>query len=101
FNQAPDVNNLCLSLEAMAKSGAIVSSVGIALFVVFVAVLLAFPVNKECTVDESCTYTSTAPEQLAAVVQPAYLAISLLIIAAGVFMVRFSRWRTDKKAETG
>lgn len=83
----------------MAKSGAIVSSAGVALFVAFVVVLLAFPVNKECAGDERCTYTSTAPAQLAALVQPGYLAISLLIIAAGVFMVRFSRWKSDRKTK--
>lgn len=100
FNQSLAINNLRLSLEAVAKSGAIVSSVGISLLVVFVAVLLAFPVDKDCRGDERCTYTSTAPEQLAAIVQPGYLAISLLIIAAGVFMVRFSRWKSDKKTES-
>lgn len=89
-----------MSLEVVAKSGAIVSSAGIALFIAFVAVLLAFPVDKEC-VGEECTYTSTAPAQLAAIVQPSFLAITLLIIAAGVFMVRFSRWKGDKKTTKG
>jgi hypothetical protein len=89
-----------LSLEVVAKSGAIVSSAGVALFIAFVAVLLAFPVDKEC-VGEECTYTSTAPGQLAAIVQPGFLAVSLLIIAAGVFMVRFSRWKGDKKTKAG
>ena len=65
-------------------------------------VLLAFPVIKECEGgEERCSYTSTAPEQLAAIVQPGFLAITLLIIAAGVFMVRFSRWRNDKKTRGG
>jgi hypothetical protein len=90
-----------LSLEAMAKSGAIVSSAGVALLIAFVVVLLAFPVNKECSGDERCTYTSTAPEQLASIVQPGFLAVSLMIIAAGVFMVRFGRWKSDKKTEGG
>jgi hypothetical protein len=85
----------------MGKSGAIVSSAGVALFIAFVVVLLAFPVDKECIGDEKCTYTSTAPEQLAAIVQPGYLAVSLLVIAAGVFMVRFSRWKSDKKTKDG
>jgi hypothetical protein len=89
-----------LSLEVLTKSGAVVSSAGVALLVAFVAVLLAFPVNKDC-VGEECTYTSTAPEQLAAIVQPGFLAASLLIIAAGVFMVRFGRWKSDKKTERG
>ena len=83
----------------LAKSGAIVSSAGVALLIAFVVVLLAFPVNKECVGDEKCTYTSAAPEQLAAIVQPGFLATSLVIIAAGVFMVRFGRWRSDKKTE--
>lgn len=88
-------------LEVLAKSGAIVSSAGVALLIAFVVVLLAFPVIKECEGGERCSYTSTAPEQLAAIVQPAYLAVSLMIIAAGVFMVRFGRWKTDKKTEGG
>jgi hypothetical protein len=88
-----------LSLEVLTKSGAVVSSAGVALLVAFVAVLLAFPVNKECVGEEKCTYTSTAPEQLAAMVQPGFLAASLLIIAAGVFMVRFGRWKSDKKTK--
>lgn len=87
--------------ELLAKSGAIVSSAGVALLVAFVVVLLAFPVDKECQGGERCTYTSTAPEQIAAIVQPAYLAVSLLIIAAGVFMVRFGRWKSNKKTEGG
>lgn len=90
-----------LSLEVLTKSGAIVSSAGVALLVAFVIVLLAFPVIKECDGDEKCSYTSTAPEQLAAIVQPAFLAVSLMIIAAGVFMVRFGRWKSDKKTKGG
>jgi hypothetical protein len=90
-----------LSLEVLTKSGAVLSSAGVALLVAFVAVLLAFPVNKECVGEEKCTYTSTAPEQLASIVQPGFLAASLLIIAAGVFMVRFGRWKSDKKTKDG
>jgi hypothetical protein len=94
-----------LSLEGLAKSGAIVSSAGVGLFVAFVAVLLAFPVIKECkneSENESdCTFSSTAPEPLRSMVQPGFLAISLMVIGAGVFMVRFSRWRGYKKTESG
>lgn len=83
------------------KSGAIVSTVGIALFISFVLVLLIFPVVKSCKLDESdCVYTSTAPEPFRSLVQPAYLAASLLVIAAGVFMVRYGRWRELKKTES-
>jgi hypothetical protein len=85
----------------LTKSGTIVSSAGVALLIAFVVVLLAFPVLKECESEEKCTYTSTAPDQLAAIVQPGFLAISLMIIAAGVFMVRFGRWQGDKKTTKG
>ncbi|HEX2558231.1 MAG TPA: hypothetical protein VHK86_07900 [Nitrososphaera sp.] len=88
------------SLEMLAKSGAIVSSTGVALFVAFVAVLLVFPVVKECDNDGKCSFSSAAPEQLRPIVQPGFLAFSLAIIAAGVFMVRYGRWRDSKKTES-
>jgi len=81
----------------LAKSGAIVSSAGVALFVAFVAVLLIFPVVKQCDSNEKCSFSSTAPEQLRQIVQPGFLALSLMIIAAGIFMVRYGRWRDSKK----
>ncbi|MGH9992502.1 MAG: hypothetical protein ACREAZ_07655 [Nitrososphaera sp.] len=85
--------------ERLAKSGAIVSSAGVAMLVAFVAVLLAFPVNKECEKEGTgCTYSSTAPDSLSAIVQPGYLASSLSVIAAGVFMVRFGRWQASRKS---
>ncbi len=77
--------------EILVKSGAIVSSAGVALFVSFAAVLLIFPVVKECNSNEKCSFSSTAPEQLRLIVQPNFLALSLLLIATGVVMVRFSR----------
>jgi hypothetical protein len=88
--------------ELLAKTGAIVSSAGIALFIAFVAILLIFPVIKECNSEgKDCTYSSTAPDPFQAVVQPGYLAGSLLTIAAGVFLVRFARWRGSKKLGPG
>lgn len=83
----------------LAKSGALVSTAGVALLVAFVGILLAFPVNKQCEGGE-CSYLSTAPDPFNSIVQPGFLAISLLVIAAGVLMVRVSRWR-DKKTEGG
>lgn len=89
-----------MSLEILIKSGGIVSSVGVALFIAFVTVLLVFPVTKSCEVqDKNCAYASSAPEPFKSIVQPVYLAISLLVIAAGVAMVRFGRWRESKKTE--
>ena len=88
-----------MSLETLAKSGAIVSSAGVALMVVFVVALLAFPVIKNCSESEKCTYHSTAPGQLQSIVQPSFLAISLITISAGVLILRFSRWLESKKSE--
>ena len=84
--------------ESIVKSGAIISSFGSALFVAFVAVLLIFPVNKECeSEDTKCAFSSTAPEPFGMIVQPGYLATALLFIATGVLMVRFGRSRGLKK----
>jgi hypothetical protein len=88
-----------MSLEGLAKSGAIVSSAGVALMVAFVVILLGFPVIKKCDEDGKCSYQSTAPAQLQSIVQPSYLAISLLTISAGVLMLRFSRWQKSQKTE--
>lgn len=88
-------------LEFFIRSGAIISTVGIALFIAFVLVLLIFPVVKSCKLEESdCAYASTAPEPFRLLVQPAYLALSLLVIAAGVFMVRYGRWRELGRTES-
>ncbi|MDQ4067456.1 MAG: hypothetical protein M3114_07700 [Thermoproteota archaeon] len=88
-----------ISLQTLAKSGAIVSSEGVALMVVFVIVLLSFPVIKNCNENEKCTYRSTAPGELQSVVQPSFLAISLITISAGIMILRFSRWLEGKRTE--
>lgn len=82
-------------MELLAKTGAITSTAGVAMLVAFVAVLLLFPVIKECEGDD-CTFESTAPEQLKSIINPGFLASSLLVIAAGIVMIRYSRWRESK-----
>jgi hypothetical protein len=89
-----------MSTDILAKSGAIVSSIGVALMVIFVVILLLFPVIKNCGGDEKCSYHSTAPGQLQSIVQPGFLAVSLITIAAGVLILRFSRWLESKKPES-
>lgn len=83
----------------LAKAGVLVSTAGIALLVSFVAVLMTFPVTKECDVLKKCSYTSTAPEKLAALVHPEFFAVSLIVISTGLLMLRFSRWKSDKKTK--
>ena len=89
-----------ISTIILAKSGAIVSSIGVALLVVFVVILLTFPVIKNCSVDQKCSYHSTAPGQLQLIVQPSFLAVSLFTIAVGVLILRFSIWFESKKPES-
>lgn len=88
-----------MSTAILAKSGAIVSSIGVTLMVIFVVILLAFPVIKNCSTGEKCSYHSMAPGVLQSIVQPGFLAISLITISAGVLILRFSRWLEAKKAE--
>ena len=88
-----------ISTIILAKSGAIVSTIGVALLVIFVVILLAFPVIKNCGGDQKCSYHSTAPGQLQLIVRPSFLAVSLFTISAGVLILRFSRWLESKKPE--
>lgn len=85
-----------MSLDALAKSGAIVSSAGVALMIILMVVLLAFPVIKNCDGAPRCSYRSIAPGELQSVVHPGFLAISLLTISVGVLIMRFSR-RLEQK----
>jgi uncharacterized membrane protein YidH (DUF202 family) len=88
-----------VSLQTLARSGAIASSAGVVLMVIFVVVLLLFPVIKNCGEGERCTYRSTAPGELQPVVRPSFFAISLITISAGVLILRLSRWLESKKIE--
>jgi len=89
-----------MSLVALGRAGAIVSSAGVAFMVVFVITLLAFPVIKYCNEGGAkCSYRSTAPAQLQSVVQPAFLAISLLTISGGILLLRLARWLESKRYE--
>jgi hypothetical protein len=90
----------------VAKAGALVSTAGVALLVAFVLVLLVFPVDKECgggsgtggSNGMKCSFQSTAPGALQGIIHPGFLAASLLTIAAGIVMIRYSRWRESRTA---
>jgi hypothetical protein len=88
-----------VSLDVLVKLGALASAVGVVLMVLLAIVLLAFPVTKECDQHAECLYRSTAPAQLEPVVRPGFLAISLLSISGGIFLLRFGRWREGKQTE--
>ena len=91
-----------MRLQFFDKIGGVLSTVGVALFVAFAAVLLVYPVSKECdggTVH--CRYISSAPQILQPIVTPAYLAISLMTISCGILVIRLSRRVSSKKVPSG
>lgn len=95
--------------EIIAKSGGVISASGSFLLVLFVTSLLAFPVLKECVSDKDaaekpaqakvkdCSFSSTAPHPFQSFISPQFLASSLLVIAGGIVMIRFSRWYEFRK----
>jgi hypothetical protein len=88
-----------LSLQAVLKSGAVVSSIGTILLITFAVILFSFPVLKKCQgLGEKCEFFSTAPEPLNSLINPSFLVIALLTIAAGVSIIRFGTWYRYKKA---
>ncbi len=76
----------------MIKIGAIISTIGVTMLIVFGLVLLIFPVTKSC--EKSCVYISTAPEYFRQLISPLFLFISLLLISFGVFSIRIGKLKT-------
>jgi hypothetical protein len=86
-----------MNLGLIIKIGVIFSSVGISLFAILIAILLAFPVVKQCIPISRCTFSSTAPEPFLVLVNPGYASISLSCIAIGVLMFRLGIYFRDKR----
>jgi hypothetical protein len=87
-----------LELRQIERSGAIFSTVGVALLISFVLVLLAFPITKQCQRPTGkCEFYSTAPDSVGFIVKPVFLAAALIIIAIGVGTTRFAIWYEYKK----
>jgi hypothetical protein len=70
--------------------------------VILAAVLLVYPVVKNCH-GQKCTFVTSAPSPLSSFAKPSWLAISLVIIATGVALIRFGSWYQYKtrKAQDG
>lgn len=90
-----------MELKQIEKSGAIFSTIGLALLITFIMVLLAFPTIKDCQrlqkAHEKCQFYSTAPDSIQFVVKPAFLSSALFVIAIGVGTTRFAVWYQYKK----
>ena len=86
-----------LGSQVIVKSGAIFSTIGVALLIIFIIVLLAFPILKECqNSSKKCEFSSTAPKPLKFLVEPSMLVAALLTIAIGVTIIRLGTWYQDK-----
>ncbi|MGA7897910.1 MAG: hypothetical protein WCA39_03515 [Nitrososphaeraceae archaeon] len=86
-----------MNLGVIIKIGAICSFVGICLFAILIALLLVFPVIKQCVPSTKCTYSSTAPEPFLLLINPGYACISLSCIATGVLMFRLGIFYKARK----
>ena len=82
----------------VTQLGGVTSVVGISLFVLFAAFLLAFPVSKQCDSSGKCKYDAQTPPDLKPIVSPGFLAVSLMITAAGILAVRLGRRTLTNKA---
>jgi len=78
--------NASLRYHRMIKLGALISTAGISMLILFGLTLLLFPVTKTC--EEKCNYLSSAPEYLRQLINPLFLFISLILISSGVFFIR-------------
>jgi predicted secreted protein len=86
-----------LGLQAIIKSGAVFSTIGVVLLIAFIIVLLTFPVLKECqNSNKKCQFSSTAPNPLKFIVKPTFLVTALVAIAIGVSIIRFGTWYHHK-----
>jgi hypothetical protein len=78
--------------DYVIKSGAIISTIGVIMLILFGVILLVFPVIKIC--ERNCIFVSTAPQYLKQVINPLFLFISLILISLGVFLIRIVKWKT-------
>ena len=76
--------------EYIIKSGAIISTIGVIMLILFGSILLIFPVSKIC--EKNCVFISTAPQYLKQLINPLFLFFSLILISLGIFLIRIVRW---------
>ncbi|MFL6380290.1 MAG: hypothetical protein ACJ72S_03230 [Nitrososphaeraceae archaeon] len=87
-----------MEVKSIEKSGAILSTVGLALLIAFIIVLLAFPIVKQCQrSSQQCKFYSAGPDYVRFIVRPIFLATALIMIAIGVGTTRFAIWYQYRK----
>jgi hypothetical protein len=80
-----------LQYSNIIRAGAIFSSSGTALLILFLIILLSFPIEKDCSKHQRCEFYSEAPEPLNYLVSPNFVVITLFVISAGVLVMRLAR----------
>lgn len=88
--------NITLNYRRIIKLGAVISTVGVAMLIVFGLILLLFPVTKICETT-TCDYILDAPNMAKQVINPSFLFISLILISLGVFLIRMGNRQLYKK----
>ncbi len=81
--------------DYVIKSGAIISTIGVIMLIIFGVILLSYPVFKVC--ERTCNFVSKAPQYLNQIISPIFLFFSLILISLGVFLIRIVKWRTKSK----
>ena len=87
----PRTDMMKLQYRDIIRAGAIFSSFGTALLILFLIILLSFPIEKDCSKHQRCEFYSKAPEPLNYLVSPNFVVITLFVISAGVLVMRFAR----------
>ena len=87
--------NTILRYRRMIKLGAVISTVGVIMLILFGLILLLFPVTKNCEI--TCAYILDAPDFLKQVISPLFLFISLILISSGVLLIRIGNRQLYKK----
>ena len=82
---------MTLQYGHIIRVGAIISSFGTALLILFLIILLSFPVEKECSKHQRCEFYSKAPEPLNNLVSPNFIVTILSVISAGILVMRFAK----------
>lgn len=87
----PHSDIMKLQYRDIIRAGAIFSSFGTALLILFLIILLSFPIEKDCSKHQGCEFYSIAPEPLNYLVSPSFVVTTLFVISAGVLVMRFAR----------
>ncbi len=81
--------------DYVVKSGAIISTIGVIMLIIFGVILLSYPVLKVC--EKTCNFVSKSPQYLNQIISPIFLFFSLILISLGVFLIRIVKWKNESK----